>query len=184
MIFHCLYWTEFSDNTTTCLWSSFFKTCPDICGKTTFWVFRGLGSVSGSCFYSELRIANVCAEVGETAIKSTFNCGIFANTFFSQFRLEKGVCFYGCRNKFHINQRSLCFSNSTLIFCKSICWIQRLCLAVLARSYLKVAWMFGGQTFSPASFWNYLKTKGFRRASVILLQLFGLLSCIWLPIIN
>ena len=41
-------------------------------------------------------------------------------------------------------------------------------LAVMAKSFLKVARMFGGQTFSPASFWrNYLKTKVFRRASVI-----------------
>ena len=42
------------------------------------------------------------------------------------------------------------------------------CLAVLARSYLKVARMFGGQTFLPASFWrNYLKSKFFQRAGVI-----------------
>ena len=38
------------------------------------------------------------------------------------------------------------------------------CVAVMAKSFLKVAQIFGGQKFSPASFWrNLLKTKFFRR---------------------
>ena len=87
-IFHRSDWTDFSQNTTTSLWSSFFKFRPDTCGKK-IWFFRGLGSISESCFYSEPKTANVCAEFEAAPISSMACCGIVARTFFSQFCLEK-----------------------------------------------------------------------------------------------
>ena len=169
MFFYCLYWTGFSKNTTTSLWSSFFKSRPDLCGeRTLFGFFRGLVSISVSCFYSGLGNANVCAEVEGTPINSMLDLVCFRKLFqpvsFGRRHLflvlSKQFPHYPPLTLFHIFDAH--FLQKHLLDPMAFCW------AVMAKSFLKVAQIFGRQNFSPASFWrNYLKTKFFRRASVI-----------------
>ena len=155
IVFHILSegLNRFFRNTTTSLWSSFFKIRPDLCGKRTlFELFRGLVSISVSCFYSELGNANVVQKLKEHRSIQCVMWYVCQNFFqpvsFGKMRLflvlSKQTPHYPPLTMFHI------FDAHFLQ--KHLLDPMAFCLAGLVRSYLKVARMFGGQTFSPASF--------------------------------
>ena len=94
--------------------------------KPLFVFFRGLGYISESCFQSELRKNNVFAEVEGSPINSMHDVLCLSKPFSASFVWNKAFVFTFVGTDSLITHSSLCFTNWTLNFCKSICWIQRL----------------------------------------------------------
>ena len=98
--------------------------------KPLFGFFRGLGSISGSCFYSELGNANVCAEVEGTPINSMRDVVCLPKLFSASFGWKKEFVFsfVGTNSTLPAAHRAShiwrCFSKNT--FLRSIgfllCW--------------------------------------------------------------